>query len=418
MRFLERNSEVGEMELRDPYEVNYAGQRRQSAQSRNAQAYRPQRQGTQSRNVQVYNLQREGVQNRNAQAYHPQREGMQSRNAQAYRPQREEAQSRNVQAYHPQREGTQPRNVQVYNPQREDTQLRNAQVYRSQREGAQNRNVQVYRPQREGAQSRNAQVYRPQGSARNYGVQNRRAAAPRRRKRACRQMLVAAALTLAIACLGCMLLVKGYQALAAEPKPHEIPYRNSTGDKTSKSNENGLIQGISAVEFAKHPKMEENFLTLNDYSRPGEALTEVKNIFVHYTANPGTSAAQNRNYFEQQKDTHKNSVSAHFIIGYDGEIIQCVPLDEIAYAVAGRNYDSVSIECCYEAEDGSFSSETYDSLIGLLAWLTDIYDLDSEDILRHYDSNGKLCPIYYTEHSDEWAQLKKDVKTARGKTGK
>lgn len=375
------------MELRDPYEVNYAGQRRQSAQPRNAQAYRPQREGVQNRNVQVYNLQKEGVQNRNAQAYRPQREGVQSRNAQAYRPQRE---------------GVQNRNVQVYNPQRER---------------AQSRNAQVYRPQREGAQSRNAQVYRPQGSARSYGVQNRRAAAPRRRKRACRQMLVAAALTLAIACLGCMLLVKGYQALAAEPKPHEIPYRNSTGDKTSKSNENGLIQGIPAVEFAKHPKMEENFLTLNDYSRPGEALTEVKNIFVHYTANPGTSAAQNRSYFEQQKDTHENSVSAHFIIGYDGEIIQCVPLDEIAYAVAGRNYDSVSVECCYEAEDGSFTRETYDSLIGLLAWLTDIYELESEDILRHYDSNGKLCPIYYTEHPDEWAQLKKDVKTARGKTG-
>ncbi len=139
-------------------------------------------------------------------------------------------------------------------------------------------------------------------------------------------------------------------------------------------------------------------------------MTEVKDIFVHYTANPGTSAAQNRSYFEQQKDTHKASVSAHFIIGCEGEIIQCVPLDEIAYAVAGRNYDSISIECCHAAMDGAFTKETYDSLITLLAWLTDAYELDTDHILRHYDSNGKKCPLYYTEHEDEWEQLKQDVK--------
>lgn len=171
-----------------------------------------------------------------------------------------------------------------------------------------------------------------------------------------------------------------------------------------------LIQGISADVFARHPQWEENYLTPNEYSRPGEPLTEVKNIFVHYTANPGTSAAQNRSYFEQQKDTHENSVSSHFIIGYEGEILQIVPLDEIAYAVKSRNMDSISIECCYKAKDGSFTQETYDSLISLLSWLTEAYDLDSEDILRHYDCGGKKCPLYYTEHEDAWEQLKQDVK--------
>ncbi|MCI9338347.1 MAG: N-acetylmuramoyl-L-alanine amidase [Lachnospiraceae bacterium] len=170
-----------------------------------------------------------------------------------------------------------------------------------------------------------------------------------------------------------------------------------------------LVQGIPADAFAKHPDWTEDFLTPNEYSRPGESLESVKNIFVHYTANPGTSAAQNRSYFEWQKDTHEASVSSHFIIGYEGEIIQCVPLNEIAYAVMTRNYDSVSIECCYLAEDGSFTQETYDSLISLLAWLTDVYDLDAEDILRHYDCGGKKCPLYYTEHEDAWEQLKKDV---------
>lgn len=170
------------------------------------------------------------------------------------------------------------------------------------------------------------------------------------------------------------------------------------------------VQGLPADIYAAHPTWTEDFLTVNEYSRPGDPLPEVKNIFVHYTANPGTSAAQNRSYFEQLKDNHERSASAHFIIGYNGEIIQCVPLDEIAYAVQTRNEDSISIECCYKADNGQFTQETYDSLIRLLKWLIDAYDLQPDDILRHYDCGGKKCPIYYTEHEDAWERLKEDVK--------
>ena len=61
------------------------------------------------------------------------------------------------------------------------------------------------------------------------------------------------------------------------------------------------------------PEIMEDFLTENPYSRPGEELKKVKNIFVHYTANQETSAEQNRSYFENLKDTHETSASAHFI---------------------------------------------------------------------------------------------------------
>lgn len=172
------------------------------------------------------------------------------------------------------------------------------------------------------------------------------------------------------------------------------------------------VQGISAKAYAKHPQWTEDFLTPNEYSRPGDSLKKVDNIFVHYTANKGTSAAQNRSYFEQLKDNHERSASAHFIIGYEGEIIQCIPLDEIGYAVQTRNFDSISIECCYLEEDGSFTQETYDSLLKLLRWLLDTYDLEEDDILRHYDCGGKLCPLYYAEHEDAWKQLKEDVKNS------
>lgn len=154
----------------------------------------------------------------------------------------------------------------------------------------------------------------------------------------------------------------------------------------------------------------QDFLTINEYSRPGKELRRVKNIFVHYTANPETNAAQNRSYFENLSETHETSASSHFIIGYEGEIVQCVPLDEIAYAVAGRNDDSISIECCYIDESGKFTEETYKTLVHFTALLLEKYGLNSKNLMRHYDDNGKMCPKYYVENEDAWWQFVEDVK--------
>ena len=160
---------------------------------------------------------------------------------------------------------------------------------------------------------------------------------------------------------------------------------------------------------AQRPLIEEAFLTPNPYSRPGEPLPEVKNIFIHYTANPGTTAEQNRSYFENLGVTGETSASAHFVIGFDGTILQCIPLDEIGYAVKTRNYDSVSIECCYQSEDGSFTEATYASLIRLTAWLLEKYGLTPADVLRHYDVGGKKCPLYFVENEDAWEGFRQDL---------
>ena len=71
--------------------------------------------------------------------------------------------------------------------------------------------------------------------------------------------------------------------------------------------------------------MIQDLLEINDYSRPGTRLGRIRSVFVHYTANPGTSAAQNRSYFANLAQTHERSASAHLIIGYEGELIQCIP---------------------------------------------------------------------------------------------
>lgn len=257
-------------------------------------------------------------------------------------------------------------------------------------------------------QRRNVRQYRNEKVPQHRQPGESRAAArAKRRKQVRRQRALVGLFACGIILIfGMLLLKKGFAGTAAERQGTDFIQKVQDEIFASAS---GNIQGIPAEKYNAHPDWTEDFLTPNEYSRPGEPLETVKNIFVHYTANPGTSAAQNRSYFEQQKDMHQASVSSHFIIGYDGEILQCLPLDEIGYAVQTRNYDSISIECCFKAKDGSFTQETYDSLIALLAWLTDAYGLDAEDILRHYDCGGKKCPLYYTEHPDAWERLKDDV---------
>ncbi|MBD5507016.1 MAG: N-acetylmuramoyl-L-alanine amidase [Lachnospiraceae bacterium] len=187
-------------------------------------------------------------------------------------------------------------------------------------------------------------------------------------------------------------------------------YRMAHRDKVKRKL--GIVDVISEQINKKEitpPEIVEDFLEVNDYSRPGTKVNRVKNIFVHYTANPGTSAQQNRSYFANLAQTKERSASAHFIIGYEGEILQCIPLEEQAYGVKTRNDDSISIECCYLNENGEFTQETYDTLIHTLAWLIQEYDLTTEDILRHYDCGGKKCPLYYVENPNAWEKLLADV---------
>ena len=160
-----------------------------------------------------------------------------------------------------------------------------------------------------------------------------------------------------------------------------------------------------------NPELDVELLTVNPYSRPGTALEKVNGIVIHYTANPGATAIANRNYFENLKDTHTTKASSHFVVGLEGEIVQCIPTAEIAYASNDRNSDTISIECCYKNEDGSFEQATYDSVIKLTAWLCAKFGLTSENVIRHYDVTGKLCPLYYVEHEEAWTQFKKDVDT-------
>lgn len=170
-------------------------------------------------------------------------------------------------------------------------------------------------------------------------------------------------------------------------------------------------QNVADVD-ASQPDIDVQLLDVNPYSRPGTESDGINGIVIHYTANPGSTAQENRDYFNGLQYSHETEASSNFIIGIDGEIIQCVPTWEVAYASNDRNSDTVSIECCHPDESGRFTEQTYRSLVQLTAWLCVKFDLGPEDVIRHYDVTGKICPKYFVENEDAWETFRTDVENA------
>lgn len=172
---------------------------------------------------------------------------------------------------------------------------------------------------------------------------------------------------------------------------------------------NEIIPRAKVLELAATPIpdwIDQQIIDVDGDSRRGVYLEDIKNIVIHYVGNPGTTAQQNRDYF----DNPSSEVSSHFVIGLDGEIIQCIPLYEKSSASNHRNKDTISIEVCPPDASGKFTEASYDSLVKLTAWLCEVCELDCHDVIRHYDITGKQCPLYFVTHEDAWKQFKQDIK--------
>ena len=170
-------------------------------------------------------------------------------------------------------------------------------------------------------------------------------------------------------------------------------------------------RGLPGEDIAVPDYVEQDYIPVNDWSRPGTPLEDINAVVIHYVGNPGTTARANRNYFASLSSGKEGTyASSHFVVGLEGEVVQCVPLTEVAYASNTRNGDTVSIEVCHPDETGEFSPVSYGRCVELAAWLCREFKLDPEtDVIRHYDVTGKECPLYYVEHPEAWERLKADV---------
>ena len=163
------------------------------------------------------------------------------------------------------------------------------------------------------------------------------------------------------------------------------------------------LDDLAALQVPEYVSVQ--IINVDGTSRRGEKLTGIKNIVIHYVGNPGATGQQNHDWY-----TEPNSeVSSHFVVGLQGEVIQCIPLDEKSSASNHRNGDTISIEVCHTDESGKFTDASYNSVVDLAAWLVKACGLKVEDVIRHYEVTGKECPRYYVEHEDAWWQLRADI---------
>lgn len=172
----------------------------------------------------------------------------------------------------------------------------------------------------------------------------------------------------------------------------------------------------------KGVEIKKEFLTPNRYSRPQKPLKAVKAVVLHWVANPRTTAEQNRAFFENRKEGLTGFGSAHFIIDKSG-IIQCIPLEEMAYHVGAYEYTqfarkhlsdypndcTIGIEMCHVDWDGHFDVETLEYAKKLVCELLKKYNLKPHAIIRHYDVTLKRCPKLFVDKPDKFTLFKWDV---------
>lgn len=155
------------------------------------------------------------------------------------------------------------------------------------------------------------------------------------------------------------------------------------------------------------------FLTHN---RPGTKRTRTTAIAIHWVGNPGSSAMANRNYF----NSTNRAVSSNYIVGLQGEVICCIPDEEVSWCTNQANSYTVSIETCHPDATGKFHAATYNSLVELTAQLCRKYGLNPQKggVIRHFDVTGKVCPKWFvprakggsdTDSSANWLKFLADV---------
>lgn len=187
-------------------------------------------------------------------------------------------------------------------------------------------------------------------------------------------------------------------------------------------------------------KIEKDFLEYNRFSRSGRKLIGVYGIVYHYTAGRGHTGKGIRNYFNSlkyqigkylqwikkiiKKITFRYA-STQLIIGLKGEVIQTMPLNELAFHVGGgrvnrklmkrlhikprlRNYYFIGIELCID-KYGDFTNETLKTGIKTGIYLMKKFKLGKDRIFRHYDITRKICPKYFVDNPAEWVRFYRKI---------
>lgn len=147
-----------------------------------------------------------------------------------------------------------------------------------------------------------------------------------------------------------------------------------------------------------------NFNNTNDTSR-------IKYIVIHYVGATGGAEANCKYYASKYI-----GASAHYFVGHSGEVWQCVDDADTAWHCgakkykhpACRNANSIGVEMCCRKSGSSwyFEEATVNATIELVRELMSKYNVPIENVIRHYDVTGKICPQPYVNDAAAWNNFK------------
>ena len=163
--------------------------------------------------------------------------------------------------------------------------------------------------------------------------------------------------------------------------------------------------GPSAIAIPEW--IDQQIIDLDGAARTGTPIGRIRDIAIHYVANPGTTARQNRNYFNQKGV----EVSSHFIVGLEGgrSCSASLSTKKILRDQRPEHRHHLHRGLPPGRNRAGSTMPPYASLVKLCTWLMGQYGLDETHLIRHYDVTGQLCPLYFVRHEDAWERFKQDV---------
>ena len=159
-------------------------------------------------------------------------------------------------------------------------------------------------------------------------------------------------------------------------------------------------------------------LTPYNLNRLGDT-SRIKYIVIHYVGATGGAEANCRYYASKYI-----GASAHYYVGFNGEIWQSVEDGDIAWHCGAKSYrhpecrnsNSIGIEMCVrnkgsqsaESRDWYFEDATVTAATMLTRELMEKYGVPADRVIRHYDVTGKICPnpYVYNHTAHTWEAFK------------
>jgi len=160
---------------------------------------------------------------------------------------------------------------------------------------------------------------------------------------------------------------------------------------TISENSHGLADGVVfekyEIDYNKFPNNTVEYIVIHDTGNPSEGADAYSHYLFFGAADRGASA--------------------HYFVD-DHSVIQIIDDSEGSwhsgvryknYATPVSNTNSIGIEMCINS-DGDYDL-AFRNTIDLAAYLLWTYDLPMDHLVRHYDCNGKICPL--TMSDNNWA---------------